>query len=559
MGKINADDTTYLSPLQAKHRMELEINEREDSRLADEHQKYQTMTDDQLLADSHYSFLWRDKRRMSGRIGKGGDPLKPAQPSEPDLILQNKKAENLSKAQEKLIQREKQLIEAEAEALASREAAKQSRLSGRKLSPMRQREAERSTVVPPSLQAEYNLLLARLDLIKQQRKVDLDKAVTDMEGLDIKIKAKQAEIRARKDYLRRIPPELQALRREALDNKEKATDELRWLKWKFKIDLMDDGPAKSHEKTQYRHKKVEAVFQMIYSQQDENCHEDAELDVMIGGRVVHLVNTGKAYMGGSKPTYYFLDPVTKKQYLYKKAENCMGRARPKGAVMTEIGAKMQKLLDPGHVIEAVAVKNAQGRYIGSIQEMVDVKKNDRVDFEKWEQVPDDQKDLSVLTPEVKEQFLYFHLVDWLLCNYDTKGENLLQRSDGQFVSIDKEGSMGCIEKGDAQKMSITYRPHTDPPIYNSFFRLYSMGKIDIPLDKVEELIRKVEDIPDDQYEEMFKPFLMLNCQREHDENYEKFWGLIKARKTNIRKLYTDFFNMLRPAEKAGDTFGRGDR
>ena len=244
-------------------------------------------------------------------------------------------------------------------------------------------------------------------------------------------------------------------------------------------------------------------------------------------------------MGGSKPSYYFTDKTTGKRYLYKKAENCCGMSRPGGAIMTEVGGRLQELLDPQHSISAVGIKNNKGQYIGSLQEIIDVKK-DGFDFNQWQHQPESERSTDVLTDQVKEQLLTFHAIDWLLCNYDTKGENLLQRSDGSFVSIDKEGSFHHVLKEGTLEMSVDYSPHTDEPIYNTFFKMYRDGKIDIDKKVVESVITRVENLDDKEYLKMFKPYLRVLKEEERLPVKKE----IMRRKKNIRKSYEAFFREL---------------
>ena len=489
-----------------------------------------SVTDEDYLSNPTYSFRERQGVAVfdeSMEVVEGNEwvNLLPVEKAPIKTNLEQN-AKDLDKSQRELAEKEKKLQATVTETYMRRTKAKDQPAA--------------------DLKQEQKLLAARLSVIQSQKALDLKNAKDRKEKLKIELKAMDAEVEAREEYLRMIPID-HPLRKKAAKEKEKATDERRWAKWRVKI-LSLKGKEKAHEKKQLSHKQIESAAQAIKSRKDENCEEDAVLVVTIGGKELTLINMGKAYMGGSKISYIFSDPKTKKRYLYKKAENCMGIANPKGAVMTKIGADFQTWLDKEHAIPATCVQNKDGEYIGSIQELVDLKEDKTIDLEKWQQQMPYKRDPSVMTDPVKEQLLRFHLIDWLLCNFDTKGENLLQRSDGQLVSIDKEGALTHIRKEEAQKMSVDYTPHTDEPIYNIFFRMYRDGKIgDLPLEKLEELITEVEKKSDDEYLAMFDPYFAT--LKKHKRSTRT---LILKRKKELRASYITFLNELKPEEKPGN-------
>ncbi len=502
-------------------------------------------TDAEFLQRPHYSFLDRYDKVLShdakesfesddGDLGADWVNLKPAESRKVATNLEQS-AGDLSKSQKEMAEKERKLLKAENLAYSKRWWT-----NGK-------------TVEEDDIVYEKNLLNARLEVIKAQKDLDINRAKNKTEIRSIEQRAAEAEASAREEFVHMLPID-HPLRKQAVKDKEKATDARRWARWKMKLLSIVGGKEYDHEKEQLEHKQLEAIAQSVKSRHDDNCVEDAILKTKIKEgdveREVTLINMGKAYMGGSKISYIFMDPTTKKRYLYKKAENCLGLANPKGAVMTSLGAYFQNWLDKDHAIPATAIKNEKGEYIGSIQEIIELQKDGAVDFEKWQQQPEDQRDPSVLTDPVKEQLLTFHVIDWLLCNFDTKGENLLTRSDGKLVSIDKEGALTKIMDDGAQKMSVTYAPHTDEPIYNIFYRMFRDGKIDFTpqnIDVLDKVIQKVEEKSDEEYMKLFEDY--YPCIWFNKEERQK---RIKERKQNLRASYVTFLNELRPEEKLGD-------
>jgi len=511
-------DILAVNALKEKQRSESEYLKQESRQMKlSMKTKNELSSDVFLLKNRRYSFSNRNKSKIADRFSTNTDMLERSSlPAASEDILQQG-AEAMTKSEKKVVKNEKQLIAAQKRVLEEREGEGD----------------EKSAAV-----AEEKLLEAKIKLIKAQAENDLENTSDTVERYEIRIRRQESIIEARKAFAYTLPIGSKR-RRIALAKKEEDEIKLFRYKWKKKIAQMPSGNEKDHEEEQYFHKYVESLSQSVLSKSDPNCREDAVLKVEIGGKPLVLVNTGRAFMGGSKPCYYFTDKTTGKRYLYKKAENCCGFSNPKGAIMTEIGGKLQALLDPKHAIPAVGIKNEKGKYIGSLQEIIEVKK-DGFDFNSWQHQPEEERSTDVLTNEVKEQILTFHAIDWILCNYDTKGENLLQRSDGSFVSIDKEGAMSHVLKDGTFDMSVDYSPHTDEPIYNTFFRMYREGRIDLDMKIVEAVIAKVEILDDEEYEKMFEPYIKT---LDEDEKIP-VKNEIMRRKQNIRQAYDKFFKEL---------------
>ena len=270
-----------------------------------------------------------------------------------------------------------------------------------------------------------------------------------------------------------------------------------------------------------------------------------------------LVNVGRAFMGGTKPMYYFEDRndpikdqagnvVGYRKYLYKEAVNCIGFKKPQGAIVTEAASKLQQIVCGEYAIPAFEVKNEKGEAIGSFQEMIEQKdKKERIDLFKWQAAPDNS-----LTAEIKDEILREHTLDWLLCNFDTKGENFLHRkSDGHLSSFDKEASFSHITDREAQQMSRTYSPHSNDTLYNTIFQEYVKGTLDLDFKPVLKRAEEIQGMSDDEYMKLFDE--MLNQKYPNAEKREEVRGLILKRKTGLVKEYERFFNQLKTDRENG--------
>lgn len=325
---------------------------------------------------------------------------------------------------------------------------------------------------------------------------------------------------------------------------EKMGEKAYHLRCEYKITQIQDEAQRKREKaTLTRHDRYD-VLRSIIKAENPLSHVGAEYPIAVGNQVHVLVNVGRAFMGGTKPMYIFEDRNdNNKQYLFKEAVNCIGMEKTEGALLTEAAAKLQEELSPNTCIRAFsAILN--GKVWGSFQEKVDnIPGNDTeaggFDLFAWQAHPQE----GYLPPDVSAAVLREHTLDWLLCNFDTKGENFLQRRvDHQWTSFDKEASFRKIEDEKAQNMSYTYKPHSNDTVYNVMFREYAAGRLDLDLDRVFTQIQRVQAINDDRYYEMFKT--AINAKYKDPEKADGIKTLILARKNSLKGEYEQFFGKL---------------
>ncbi len=254
-------------------------------------------------------------------------------------------------------------------------------------------------------------------------------------------------------------------------------------------------------------------------------------------------NKGRIFLGGTKAMNLFEDDHGK-QWLCKEAVTCVGTPKPEGALVTEAASRLQHRISPDTAVHAFAYTDEKGRVTGSLQERLDVKPHG-FDLFKW------QADTSKPIPaHLPDQILREHVTDWLLCNFDTKGENFLEDTQGRLRGIDKEQAFSYLGHKDAQHMSYQFSPNPNKTLYNSVFELYAQGKMDLDLGKVDEHIRRVEAIPDEEYVGMFSEVVAAKCKGD-PKKMEEMNAQILARKTGLRAEYERFFGEL--ARERGET------
>ncbi|MDR2132326.1 MAG: hypothetical protein LBP30_03160, partial [Clostridiales Family XIII bacterium] len=258
--------------------------------------------------------------------------------------------------------------------------------------------------------------------------------------LDWETQAEQAK--AAGEYARILTPGSKE-RREAMDVKERMELKADNLKRLYKLTQIANPAEREREaETLKRHNRYDKL-KSIFRKDNPLSHEDAVWRHPENGHV--LVNVGRAYFGGTKPMYIFEDrnePIDVpggqtryKQYLFKEATNCVGHYKPEGALVTEAAANLQKIICGDYAISAFAAV-ADGKVLGSFQEKLDVRSREEgaVDLFSWQADPTAS---SAPDGDVKREILREHTLDWLLCNFDTKGENFLNRTDGHLSSFDK--------------------------------------------------------------------------------------------------------------------------
>lgn len=404
-------------------------------------------------------------------------------------------------------------------------------------------------------------------IIEYNKEIGINNAVidkvSDVGGIKlrkVKIKACEEMVKLYDELIESLP-ENEVKKRNSLYKEKEAIQvrQHRMIK-RNKIEEIPNSVERKRELSTYeRHKKFDRRKTVFYKP-TRLAIEGAEFDY----KGKHLVNVGRAFMGGTKPMYYYEDrnaPVTDdkgkvigyKRYLYKEAVTCNGRKKVQGALVTEAASKLQRIICGPYSISAFAAKSENGEVLGSFQEMV-VKTDDpnSVDLFSWQAAPKDN-----LTEQVKEEMLREHTLDWLLCNFDTKGENFLQRKvDGHLTSIDKEASFSHIESDKAWHMSYHYKPHNNDTIYNVLFKEYIKGTLNLDFTATLKRAEEIAGMDDDDYMAGFEE--MLRDKYKDKAKYEHVKGLILQRKRNLVQEYNSFITRLKEEREKNKELEKGD-
>lgn len=289
--------------------------------------------------------------------------------------------------------------------------------------------------------------------------------------------------------------------------------------------------------TNRRHQMFDAVKAVVRLTQRKNPYTETGNRFERDG--MQFENKGRIMIGGTKPMYQYQD--SKGQvWLMKEAITAIGTKKPMGALVSEAAFRIQNLVEPESAIPTFVRRSADGKVVhGSFQARVDVDKN-AIDLFQWQR---DGK--GVLTDSLKKQILREHVTDWLLCNFDTKGENFLIDTDGRLRGIDKEQAFSYLYEKEAQHLSYDYSPNPNKTLYDTVFQMYANGdkNMDLDLGGNYQYIRKLSQMPDQEYMNIFRDVIDAKCKGD-TAKADKMYEAILGRKQNLETEYGEFYGKL---------------
>ena len=336
-------------------------------------------------------------------------------------------------------------------------------------------------------------------------------------------------------------------RMKAMRVAEEAKMKANVLRQKYKVACMPQGAERTRESNTIDRHEGYDVLKGIFRKPSVYSREDAELTIVrTAEHELRLLNIGRATMGGTKAMYEFSElhdhasaNDVRQIWLYKEATNCIGMAKPEGAIVTAEASRLQKQLRGQLSIPAYCVQ-VDGKVVGSVQKKLQPAAGG-VDLFRWQA----QEDLSVNAPGsvTMHDLMNEHTLDWVLCNFDTKGENFINQDGGHIISFDKEASFNKLLDDGSHAMSYTYKPHSNDTIYNTMFRAYANGTIDLDLYANEESIHSIESKDAQEYAEMFRATLDAKYKKG-SKNRSRAEALLKDRFRTLRETYRTFYTAL---------------
>ena len=259
---------------------------------------------------------------------------------------------------------------------------------------------------------------------------------------------------------------------------------------------------------------------------------------MTYNNTLNIGNTGhmESWIDASGQEWYFKPAQAK----------YTGAAEPFRAYVQEAGYKVQSIIDPDTAVE-VGVGDLNGKF-GAFQKKVSTAPGG-IDLEAWQ-----TGKATSLGADVTGQIQREHVTDWLLGNFDAHGENFVTDASGRIIGLDKEQSFRYIKDAASGKMSYTYHPNSaygeTEPLYNTMYRRFAKGEIDLDLQDTLTYIKRVESIPDAEYREIFRDY--AEAINGKGKAAEDLLDAIVERKSSLRETYRTFYSELL-TERTGKT------
>jgi len=148
--------------------------------------------------------------------------------------------------------------------------------------------------------------------------------------------------------------------------------------------------------------------------------------------------------------------------------------------------------------------------------------------------PDQNFEVSHLSPVEISQIQREQVVDWLTSQHDSHDRNWLRTVDGRIVGIDKTQAYKFLGK---DKLTVDYSPNNSQPLYNGILKAAKAGTLSIDPAAVMPAIRHVEKITDDELRTILQP--IADARPDGKAFLEKAVARKNSLRADFEKLYSD--------------------
>ena len=247
----------------------------------------------------------------------------------------------------------------------------------------------------------------------------------------------------------------------------------------------------------------------------------------------NMGESGIMYKEHTEDKTYLLKPAVDKQNLRNQGFR---------AEIQKAASILQKIISPDTAVEVEVVGDKKLRV--SKQEKIELSSDQNL-LDRWATMGGE------LDPKYKRQLLQEYIVDFLLCNYDCFSGNFIIDSNDNIRGVDKEQSFRFLDEEGSLEPDFSYVPNGNgrTPIYKLLFERYQRGEIDLDFTIFDEKIKIVEEISDEEYKEIFRPYV----ESLDNANSEKLLDKIVKRKELGIAIMKEYINRIRKDEvKEGD-------
>lgn len=230
------------------------------------------------------------------------------------------------------------------------------------------------------------------------------------------------------------------------------------------------------------------------------------------------------------------------EYIFKPGQSKSGKPEAFRAYIQEAGYKIQGIVDPDSAVPVgtITIDTPDGTMFGAMQKRI-TGIDPGFSLKSWQYGTG-----PAPSPEVIAQLQRENVTDWLLGNYDSHGGNFLLTNDGRLIGVDKEQAFRYMANPGSHTMSYSFHPNAaygeQEPIYNTLYRKFAHGEIDIDLNNTLTYIKRIEAIPDAEYREIFRNY----AEAMHGKSFkaEQLLDEIVARKQGLRSTFEGFYGQL---------------
>jgi hypothetical protein len=257
-----------------------------------------------------------------------------------------------------------------------------------------------------------------------------------------------------------------------------------------------------------------------------------------------MEDNGPLSLGGTGEMHSYKD-ASGQEWIFKPAQTKSGMPQEFRAYIQEAGYKVQSIVDPDTAVPVGT--GTLGDKFGAFQTKIDTL-SDTMNLKSWQQTGGTLPDGYI--PQLQRE----DVTDWLLGNFDSHGGNFIVDDTGKLIGVDKEQSFRYINDIASHTMDYKYHPNASygetEPIYNTLYRKFANGEIDMELQDTLPYIKRVEAIPDKDYREIFRPYAESMYGKEQEA--EKLLDQIVERKDSIREDFRNYYSKLL-TERTGKT------
>lgn len=201
----------------------------------------------------------------------------------------------------------------------------------------------------------------------------------------------------------------------------------------------------------------------------------------------------QVFIGNTGRMYVIKDSNDIENFYFKPAETKDEKRNISHAYIQEVAYRIQNLVNPERAVKC-NVCEING-VLGAIQEKIDINKEATKKFYNYFKYNVGKLNIKIIN-QIMEEFI----VDYVLFNFDAHFNNFVIDKNGNLRGIDKEESLGNINKKDKNYIGMK-------TIYNVIFDKIESGELSYNiLDSLSNPIEKLTQISDTEYKEIFRDY-----------------------------------------------------